>query len=340
MEQDGRTIPGTAEGLEESGPLSGDSARSLALRFRAASNTFFTRRREALSSRKQEWAENLARKEALCERAQQLAESTDWEPAAAELKNLQAEWKAIGPVRRDKSEAVWTRFRSAADKFFERYHNRHKIAAAEQLAESEALVVALEDLAALEEAPSDLAAQVQTLRTTISNAPQIDGAAATALHERWMTALAALVSRSPAAFLGTDLDPVANRERMTRLIAKVESLVREEAPVAVAAKSATELLAERLRSALASNALGVRPDDTKWRAAGKAVEEAQDAWWRIVRIPGEDTGALEDRFRAACRRVMDQVKAHVGPPRAADGDFAGGGAKGRSGGTKHRGGRG
>jgi hypothetical protein len=200
-------------------------------------------------------------------------------------------------------------------------------------------VGALESRAAREDAPRDLSAQVQTLRTTISNAPHVEGTGATVLHERWTAALAALVSRSPAAFAGTDLDPAAIRERMERLIAKVESLVREETPVAAANKSATELLAERLRSALASNAMGVRPDDAKWRAAGKAVEEAQEAWRRIVRVPGEDTGALEDRFKAACTRVMDHVKLHVSPLGGPDGDFAGG-PGGRSGRTKHPGGRG
>lgn len=325
---------------EESGPVSNGPTRSLAQRFRATCNTFFTRRRDALNSRKQEWNENLARKEALCERAEQLTESTEWDTAADELKKMQTEWKAIGPVRRDKSEVVWARFRSAADKFFERYHNRHKLAEAEQLAESEALVVALEGLAALEEEPGDLAAQVQTLRTTISNAPQLDGAAATALHERWMAALAALVSRSPAAFVGTDLDPVANHERMKRLIAKVESLIEEETPVEVTNKTATELLAEKLRSALANNALGVRPDETKWRAAGNAVGDAQDAWGRILPVPGEDTRALEKRFRAACKRVIDQVNVHVSPLRSPDEDFARNSPKARSGRSKRRGGRG
>ncbi|HXC51490.1 MAG TPA: DUF349 domain-containing protein [Candidatus Limnocylindrales bacterium] len=321
----------------ECGPVSDASARGLALRFRAACNTFFTHRREALSSRKQEWNENLARKEALCERAQQLADSTDWDTTASELKKLQAEWKAIGPTRRDKSEEVWTRFRSAADKFFERYANRHKIAAAAQLAECEALVVALENLGASEDAPSDLAAQVQTLRTTISNLPQPEGAAATAVHERWMAALAALVSRWPAAFRGTDLDPVANRERKEKLLAKVEALVSDETPVAAANKTATELLAERLRSALESNALGVRPDETKWRAAGRAVEKAQDAWSRIAWLPGDDTGGLEERFRTACKRVMEQAKVYEG---GANDDFAGGGAKGRPGRPKRPAGRG
>ncbi len=320
----------------ECGPVSDASARGLALRFRAACNTFFTHRREALSSRKQEWNENLARKEALCERAEQLSDSTDWDTTADELKKLQAEWKTIGPTRRDKSEEIWTRFRSSADKFFERYSSRHKIAAAAQLAESEALVVALESIAALAEAPSDLAEQVQTLRTTISNLPQPGGTAATALHERWMTALAVLVSRWPEAFRGTDLDPVANRERKEKLLAKVEALVGDEAPVAAANKTTTELLAERLRSALESNALGVRPDETKWRAAGRAVEKAQDAWSRILQLPGDDTDGLEDRFRTACKQVLDQVKKYVAPPKD---DFAGGGAKGRPGRTKQRGGR-
>ncbi len=64
------------------------------------------------------------------------------------MKRLQAEWKTIGPVRRNKSEVVWNRFRAAADHFFERYHNRHEIALASKLAEREALVVELEGLAA------------------------------------------------------------------------------------------------------------------------------------------------------------------------------------------------
>ena len=205
---------------------------------------------------------------------------------------------------------MWNRFRSAADKFFERYHDRHKIAAAEKIAEHAGLVVGLEGLVALEEAPADLAAQVQTLRTTISNAPHVDGAEMKALHERWRAALAALVARWPAAFAGTDLDPAAIRERMEKLIAKVEHLIKEEAPVAPANKSATELLAERLRSALASNAMGVRPDDSKWRAAGTTVEEAQDAWRRIVRVP--------DRRHARARgQVQGRLQARHGSGEAA-----------------------
>jgi hypothetical protein len=326
---------------EDTASVPGEQARNLAQRFRTACNTFFTRRREDLSSRKVEWAENLARKEALCEQAEQLAESTDWDTTGSELKKLQAEWKAIGAVQHAKSEAVWKRFRSACDKFFERYYKRHEIAAAAQLAEHEAIVVALESLVVLEEIPDDLAAQVQSLRTAITNAPDVEGAGATALYERWTNALAMLISRSPAAFAGTDLDPIAMRERMDRLIAKVEALLREKAPVSVTTdKSAAELLAERLRSALESNALRARPDEAKWRAAGKAVEEMQEAWRRLPWVPGNDTSVLEARFKAACTRVMDQVKQHVGSSAGPDVDFAEGDAGRRSGRTKRSRGRG
>ena len=41
--------------------------------------------------------------------------STEWDKAAAEIRRLQADWKTIGPVRRNKSEAIWQRFRAACD---------------------------------------------------------------------------------------------------------------------------------------------------------------------------------------------------------------------------------
>ena len=73
-------------------------------------------------------------------RAETLAESSDWEAAAAELKRLQAEWKTIGPVRKNKSEVIWHRFRAACDRFFERYKQRHILDLNVRLAAREALI--------------------------------------------------------------------------------------------------------------------------------------------------------------------------------------------------------
>lgn len=313
---------------QATGPVPRDDAKDLAQRFRTACNNFFTRRRDDLTDKKKEWTDNLERKEALCTQAEALAESTDWDNAANELKKLQAEWKTIGPVRRNKSEQIWNRFRAAADTFFERYHNRHRIALQGKIAEYEALVVQLEGLAAAEEAPADLATQVADLRAAIQKNPPAPSDALKALQERWKTTLGTLTEKWPAAFAGTDLDPAMILQRMQKLVGKVEALLEEDAaPAQSTGKSATELLAERLRSALASNAMGKR-DDSKWRNASTTVEEARSSWQRLAPLPGEEASALEARFRTACKRVMDQVKLHVSAPVGGPGGGFGGGRPG------------
>jgi hypothetical protein len=299
---------------QETGTVPREAGRDLGLRFRAAFNTFFARRREDLATRKKTWSENLEKKEALCQRAETLAESTEWEAASAEMKKLQAEWKTIGPVRRSKSEVVWNRFRAAADRFFERYHNRHQIAMAGKIAERESLVVDLETLAASEngDVPADLAARVQQLRNTWNRSVPIPGTEMRPLTDRWQAALTRIVDRRADAFKGTDLDPDAVRQKMDKLIAKVESYLTDVRDTP-AGQSQAEILAARLRSALATNAMGGRAsEDAKWRAAADAVKEAQSAWLRLSQIAGADARGLETRFRDACRRVMDHARRHPG----------------------------
>ncbi len=43
----------------------------------------------------------------------------DWRSLTEEVKNLQKEWKNIGPVPKEKSEILWDRFHQACDRFFE-----------------------------------------------------------------------------------------------------------------------------------------------------------------------------------------------------------------------------
>ena len=301
------------------GAVPRNDARDLAQRFRTACNAFFSRRREDLTARKKVWTDNLSKKEALCARAETLAESMDWDAASAEMKRLQAEWKTVGPVRRAKSEAVWARFRTAADTFFQRYHNRHQITMTSKLAEREALVANLEALLNAAEPPADLAAQVEALRSTWNRSVPIPAAEMTPIAERWRTAFTDLLDRRGDAFAGTDLDPSAIRQRMEKLVAKVEALVRDTHDSPSAPQSSqTELLAARLRSAFATNAMGGRAsDDSKWRAATDLVKEAQGAWTRLVPLGDPAARALDSRFREACRRVLDHARRHGGGPHAA-----------------------
>ena len=88
-------------------------------RFRKACDEFFRKKGEFFKTLKEGMNENLEKKRALCEKAEALKNSTDWKATADELTKLQKEWKTIGPVAKKYSDAVWKRFISACDYFFE-----------------------------------------------------------------------------------------------------------------------------------------------------------------------------------------------------------------------------
>jgi hypothetical protein len=202
----------------------------------------------------------------------------------------------------------------AGDKFFERYHNRHQIALATKLAEREAMVADLEAMAA-GDSTEDLAQRVQTLRTTWNRAVPIPSNEAKVLAERWQAALTSMVQRHAGAFAGSDLDPAIARQRLEKLVAKVEAFLSEVRET-TDGLSPTEALAAKLRSALASNAMGGRAsDEGKWRGALEAVKEAQQSWDRLAPIAGADARAIEQRFRDACRKVSDHAPAARGARR-------------------------
>lgn len=93
---------------------------SLFARFRETCDTFFAKKAEYFKTMRDTHAANLEKKTSLCERAEELKESTDWKKTADKLVDLQKEWKTIGPVEKKHSDAVWQRFQTACDYFFDR----------------------------------------------------------------------------------------------------------------------------------------------------------------------------------------------------------------------------
>lgn len=88
-------------------------------RFRAACDIYFNRKSEFYKNIKDEMEKNLELKKVLCEKAEALKDSTDWKSTTEKMIALQKEWKTIGSVARKHSDAVWKRFISACDYFFE-----------------------------------------------------------------------------------------------------------------------------------------------------------------------------------------------------------------------------
>ena len=102
---------------KEAGPLPRKSEEELYARFRQACNRFFERRQAHFAELEEERRRHQAEKESLCERAEALAAEPE-RGHTKKFRELQTEWKRIGPAPREVEQALWERFRGACDRFF------------------------------------------------------------------------------------------------------------------------------------------------------------------------------------------------------------------------------
>lgn len=119
-------------------------------RFRAACDNFFNKKSEFFKEQKKISADNAAKKLALVEKAEALKESTQWTATTNELVQLQKAWKEIGPTTHKLSNALWERFNSACNEFFDKKKtilgDQHK-EESENLAKKKTVIEKLEALA-------------------------------------------------------------------------------------------------------------------------------------------------------------------------------------------------
>ena len=287
-------------------------------RFRAACGRFFHRRRDDLAVRKQVWAKNATLKEALCEKAEALESESDLGSARETVRQLQTEWKTVGSVRRTRSETLWQRFRTACDRVYTRAQEANDAEFADKITARAAVCERLEALVPQisqppgagdteTEASDTVAATVAAARTEWRQLPPVPRTQERSLTDRFQAALTAVVERYPAAFSGSDLDPERNRIALERLCGQVEALLDDATASTAGGGSPAEILAARLRDALASNTMGAREDpEVKRRADADAVKRAQTARRALGVMPGEAGRQLSNRFRVACDRFFQQ----------------------------------
>ena len=255
-------------------------------RFKAAHDEMWARCEAHFAAQAEARAANLVKKVALCEQAAALAESTNWIPTADRIKQLQAEWKTIGPVTRGQEKAIWERFRSACDRFFTRRHQdlaQRKSAWAENLAKKDALCVKAE---ALVESTDWDAAAAEIKR----------------LQMEWKTIGPVKKTRSEAIwqrFRGAS-DQFFARYAQRHDMAKAERVLAREAIC-----DELELLAADSR---ASDADG-QPQTAETPPADLAVRvrALRARWHQEIAARGVDrerAAALDGRFQTAFTRVL------------------------------------
>jgi hypothetical protein len=87
-------------------------------RFSAARSEFNHRRRDWAKQRDAAHAQAKAAKEKIIASAEKLKDSTDWAQTSRDFNDLMDQWKAAGRAGRRDDDALWARFRAAADVFF------------------------------------------------------------------------------------------------------------------------------------------------------------------------------------------------------------------------------
>jgi len=290
------------------GPVPRRDEKELWNRFRKACNGFFARRKADLAKRKKEWAGNLEKKEALCARVEALADPDGLPAAIQAVKQAQADWKTIGPVRRTRSDAVWQRFRAACDGVLDLGQRREHVAAAEKVAVREALCAKLEGLigqeAPLGRAPDSLRETVRGIQSRWRQAPDVPQALRGKLVARFERAVSRIVEAYPDSFRGTELDPTRILKRLEKLCQRVEDLAPAKS-LDESAASPVEILAAKWTETMANNTMGVRVDETALRrTAMEEVKQIRLERRRLGEMTGDEGRRLDERFQRACGRVF------------------------------------
>ena len=100
-------------------------AADLYERFRRSCDEFFAAKTEYYRKSKEELREVIAKKTKLVEQAEALKDSKAWKETTRQFIQLQAEWKTVSFVGRNKTENLANRFKAACDAFFAERDKAH-----------------------------------------------------------------------------------------------------------------------------------------------------------------------------------------------------------------------
>jgi hypothetical protein len=102
------------------GPVPQAQAQNLWNNYNALIERFYNNRSIYFELKELDRKKNLETKKDLCDKAEKLTETEHLPTALRELKMLHEEFKHIGPVPKEDQEALWSRFKAASDKIYEK----------------------------------------------------------------------------------------------------------------------------------------------------------------------------------------------------------------------------
>jgi hypothetical protein len=265
-------------------PVERAAARALQEEFDAATGR--------LQGRLDAWhAQNAADKQALIRQAQQLGTKEDSRETVDAVKRLQAQWKLVGPARRDQEQPLWEEFRAQCDSIYEKRQQAHAQYAAgleASKAQAAALCEQIEQTAALSgTALREGAARIPEWRSAFEGLGELPRADRRSLTDR----LERAIERVRAALAQSRL-----REKEQSISNLFEAARRIHAYGWALAQGAASPDCESLKRAAESFIAGDRP----WPKGG--AEVLGEALSKADAAADLDAAAHESALRMLCIR--------------------------------------
>ena len=227
--------------------------------------------------------ENLAKKQAIIEQLKALVEEPgDMKEAFPKFREIQNQWREIGPVPQQSFRDVNDTYQLYVTKFYDLVDINRELRdldfkknleaktvfceTAEALAQDEDVVEAFKELQKLHEQWKDLGPVAKEYRD--------------AIWERFRAATSVINKRYQSHFEGLKAQQVENLAAKTALCEQVEE---------IAAKEVTS--------------------STQWNALSKEIEEIQAKWRTIGFATRKDNQKIYERFRAACDKFFERKRA-------------------------------
>ncbi|MBU2913659.1 MULTISPECIES: DUF349 domain-containing protein [Reichenbachiella] len=182
---------------DATGSMPKEQAKQINKKFWGAFKAFFRNKSAFFKTLDSQRGENLEIKQKLVDQAVELAsKDDDWENTANKLKDLQKEWKDIGPVPEKQRESIYKSFKKACDTFFNKRRDHNKIKESsydDNLVKKEAIIKQLEELAHVDDLDPEKVYELQDEYNALGFVPK---KAIKSIQNKYQTALKAVVNNA------------------------------------------------------------------------------------------------------------------------------------------------
>lgn len=271
---------------EAIGGLPRETAKKINKQFWSAFKTFFNHKGQFFKKIEKARQENLKLKEELVAQAEALKDSEDFAQTAEKLKELQRNWKDIGPVPEKFRNEIYNKFKAACDHFFNRKRqgeNSQEKDYVENLKKKEALCEEIEKMTADNAVDLDKLDDILEEWGKIGFVPKHD---IKRIQERYLDAISGAAEK-------TDLDEEA--QQRLRYMAQFSKLKSGPNAQKIIQKKENSL---RRQIAKLENDIDLWKNNLNFFAESKTADKLKQEFNEKIDKATEELHDLEEQLRA------------------------------------------